>query len=958
MKSRAFSITRLACALAALGASLSAHAQYGDAGCLENAPYDSYAELDTSAGSPYANGCIRTLSDKRAAVLLPSALKSAGPAPGDRSLRRHAWGFLDQNGRLAIDPIFEAVGDFRHGLAAVKWQGRWGFIDTRGRMAVRPQFDAVQNFTQAGLAVATLDGRHHLIDRQGNYVGEPLDESVASLRLQDGVPALATLEYKLEYRSASGERRYGDAGIHLIRAYGKQLYVARNDEGRYGLVDGQWNWALEPVYDDILEPSEEGALALAYGPRGAELLDPQGRSVLDEGQRYRELRQLGNAFWSAELERGSYAVLDAAGKPVARLKGDQAYGSQRFGDTLLYPSGNKVMALIPGRGEPVELGADLAVVGDLDGYVRFTDAQNTSAGLLTPSGAWLYGDRAPAWLGEFSRMEVRQGRLWLFQDTRLLNVIDAEGRALLKPETVEAAQQMALRPLALDMPGGPLGLLSHGYCHCNTETGAGLVLADGSIVSDAAWTEVTPLDVVDRYDGEPPAGLEARHLRYAAHTADGMRLLDAAGKPIDLPAQQYIGEFRHGYALAYGGGASRMIDRDGKAYALPAGYFDTEIVAPGVVRFVETAAEDAPWGLYDFVAGKVIAEARYRSIGEFEHGQAVASLGPDRSGVIDLQGRWIVPASHHAARRVNAQLWQVQQAGPQQEEYKRPSALFNAEGRALTAFLPNLQAHADETGAITADDGKRRWIISPDGADALDMEDARYTRLGDWMEIRRAPRSGYLDAQGRWQIAPAAVIGGTFRDAPARALVSDDDGDRVIDAQGKTVAALPDGDWSWPAGSPTLLRRYIDQGRQKTDYVGLDGKVRVSAEGLASAYSEGYAVSQLSSRAMRAVDARGALTGPAFDALGRLSEGLAPVYADSAYGYVNAAGEMALLPAYETVSPFRDGRAVVSTMEWSSIIDRTGRPVARVAMECGVRTLYGSYGQRLWPLTLPRRCPG
>jgi hypothetical protein len=38
------------------------------------------------------------------------------------------------------------------------------------------------------------------------------------------------------------------------------------------------------------------------------------------------------------------------------------------------------------------------------------------------------------------------------------------------------------------------------------------------------------------------------------------------------------------------------------------------------------------------------------------------------------------------------------------------------------------------------------------------------------------------------------------------------------------------------------------------------------------------------------------------------------------------------------------------------IIDPAGRQVARVAMECGVRALYGSHNQRLWPLTLPRRC--
>ena len=958
MKSRALRITRLACALGALGVSLSAHAQYGghDA-CLENAPYDSNATPDSGLGSPYVNGCIRALSDQRAAVLLPSALEGAGPAPGDNSLRRHAWGFLDQNGRLAIPPIFEAVRDFRHGLAAVKWQGLWGFIDTRGRMAVRPQFHAVQDFAEIGLAVATIDGRKELIDRQGKRVGEPLDESVASLHLQDGVPALATVEYKLEYRSNTGERRYGDSRTQLTAAFGKGLYVAMSDEGRYGLVDQKWNWVLEPVYEDISTSRDEGVLATAYGPRGAVLLDAEGKPI-GEDQGYRNLSPLGKAFWSAELGRGNYVVLNAAGEPVAKLKSDEAYGSQRYGDILLYPSGGRLMALAPGHGEPLELGAGLSVAADDEGYVLFSNAERVPVGLLTPMGAWLHGDTAPAGLDEVGRMEVRQGKLWLFKEGGLLNVLDAEGRALLKPEAVAAAQEMALRQLPLDIAGGPLGLLAHGYCHCGSETGAGLVLADGSIAADPSWTAVIPLDGADGYDDylvPQQSDLKAAQLRYAAETADGMRLLDAAGKPMDLPVQQHIGAFRHGYALAYAGGVSRMIDRDGKTYALP-DYFETEVVAPGVVRFLKTAAEDARWGLYDFVAGKELSPPLYQHIGDFQDGQAIASLGPDRVGVVDRQGQWIVPASHHAAERVNAQLWKVQQAGPQEDEYERPAALFNARGRALTAFLPRLQTGVDEDGAIMAGDGTHRWIVSPDGSDTLDMEDASYSRLGDWMAIRRAARSGYLNAQGQWQIAPGSAVGGTFRGSPARALLTDTDGARVIDAQGKTVTALPSGEWSWPLGSTTLLRRYYANDRQKTDYTGLDGKARLTVDGYASGYSEGFAVSRLSSNAMRAIDGKGALTGPAFDVLGPLSEGLAPVYTDSAYGYANNEGQLAILPAYDVVSRFQGQRAVVSTMDMSMIIDPTGRQVARVAMECGVRALYGSHNQRLWPLTLPKRC--
>ncbi|KAG1336372.1 hypothetical protein G6F61_014969 [Rhizopus arrhizus] len=60
-------------------------------------------------------------------------------------------------------------------------------------MAVPPRYDSVQDYAEIGLAVATLDGRQQLIDRQGEPVGEPLDAGIQDLFLADGVPARAAV---------------------------------------------------------------------------------------------------------------------------------------------------------------------------------------------------------------------------------------------------------------------------------------------------------------------------------------------------------------------------------------------------------------------------------------------------------------------------------------------------------------------------------------------------------------------------------------------------------------------------------------------------------------------------------------------------------------------------------------------------------------------------------------------
>ena len=85
-------------------------------------------------------------------------------------------------------------------------------------------------------------------------------------------------------------------------------------------------------------------------------------------------------------------------------------------------------------------------------------------------------------------------------------------------------------------------------------------------------------------------------------------------------------------------------------------------------------------------------------------------------------------------------------------------------------------------------------------------------------------------------------------------------------------------------------------------------------------------------------------------------EGLAPASEDRSYGYVNGQGQFAIPAEFRALSGFTDQRAVVSTEDDSRIIDHAGQMLAQVKMQCGIRTLYGAAGQRLWPLRMPHGC--
>lgn len=64
---------------------------------------------------------------------------------------RNKVGYIDLNGNIKINPVFERGNDFYEGLASVCLGGKWGFIDTTWKFVIEPQFDYAGCFSE-GLA--------------------------------------------------------------------------------------------------------------------------------------------------------------------------------------------------------------------------------------------------------------------------------------------------------------------------------------------------------------------------------------------------------------------------------------------------------------------------------------------------------------------------------------------------------------------------------------------------------------------------------------------------------------------------------------------------------------------------------------------------------------------------------------------------------------------------------------
>jgi hypothetical protein len=51
------------------------------------------------------------------------------------------WGYINDQGEVVIDFIFDDAKDFHHGIAGVKVGDAWGFVNNKGTIIIKPAYN-------------------------------------------------------------------------------------------------------------------------------------------------------------------------------------------------------------------------------------------------------------------------------------------------------------------------------------------------------------------------------------------------------------------------------------------------------------------------------------------------------------------------------------------------------------------------------------------------------------------------------------------------------------------------------------------------------------------------------------------------------------------------------------------------------------------------------------------------
>lgn len=144
------------------------------------------------------------------------------PDPLFKIMKNGKWGFIDQHGKIVIQPVFWSVDDFSEGLAPARMEGLYGFINMSGEFDIAPQFDFAESFHE-GVAKVYINGKPHFIDKSGNI---PFDHGF------------------------KGTYRFGSNGT----------LVAETQSGKFGLINALGEIILDTIYEEITPYSPEAAL--------------------------------------------------------------------------------------------------------------------------------------------------------------------------------------------------------------------------------------------------------------------------------------------------------------------------------------------------------------------------------------------------------------------------------------------------------------------------------------------------------------------------------------------------------------------------------------------------------------------------------------------------------------------------------------------------------------------------
>lgn len=155
------------------------------------------------------------------------------------------WGFIGQDGRTVIQPVYEDCHDFSEGLAAVKLDGKWGYISTTGDFRIQPDYEECTDFVN-GYATARKT-KWGLITKNGYCTTSFSFDTIRGFN--DGLALATAGEVSYYIRQTDGKPLMNDSDYTYGDFSGGYAPVVYKKRGKWGYIDTKRKVVIESKFD-------------------------------------------------------------------------------------------------------------------------------------------------------------------------------------------------------------------------------------------------------------------------------------------------------------------------------------------------------------------------------------------------------------------------------------------------------------------------------------------------------------------------------------------------------------------------------------------------------------------------------------------------------------------------------------------------------------------------------------
>ncbi len=182
-------------------------------------------------------------------------VKQAVPAVTDSSEQffddNGRCGYLFDNGKGFIDPVFDDGDTFGCGMAPVCLEKKWSYIDNRGRAVSPFIFRQAQVFNEGYAAVLPLRGNWQILNDRLQPVAETEAEEIGVFR--EGLAPIKR-DGKYGFISPDGEIRIRPV-FQQVKSFRNGRAIVCQDK-KWGVIDRKGQWIVLPIYDFIRRDSQ------------------------------------------------------------------------------------------------------------------------------------------------------------------------------------------------------------------------------------------------------------------------------------------------------------------------------------------------------------------------------------------------------------------------------------------------------------------------------------------------------------------------------------------------------------------------------------------------------------------------------------------------------------------------------------------------------------------------------